>query len=322
VKAIVYHRFGPPDVLELAEIPKPTPGDREVLVKVRATTVTAADWRARSLEVPPGFGFAARLVFGFSRPRRPILGMELSGDVEAVGKDVRRFKPGDPVFASTGFRMGCYVEYRCLAEDGELAPKPRSLSYEEAAAMTFGGVTALRFFRSGRIRSGDEVLVNGASGACGTAAVQLAKHFGARVTGVCSTANLELVKSIGADRVIDYTKEDFTQSGDRYDIIMDTAGTAPYARSERSLKKGGRLLLVLGSLPDMLRTPWVSMTTDKKIIAGAAGEGAEDLRFLANLAESGRYRPIIDRRYSFEQIVEAHRYVDTGRKRGNVVLTP
>ena len=322
MKAIVYHRFGPPDVLELAEIPKPTPGNREVLVKVRATTVTAADWRARSLEVPPGFGFAARLVFGFSRPRRPILGMELSGDVEAVGKDVRRFKPGDPVFASTGFRMGCYVEYRCLAEDGELAPKPRNLSYEEAAAMTFGGVTALRFFRSAKIRSGDEVLVNGASGACGTAAVQLAKHFGARVTGVCSTANLELVKSIGADRVIDYTKEDFTLSADRYDIIMDTAGTAPYARSERSLKKGGRLLLVLGSLPDMLRAPWVSMTTDKKIIAGAAGEGAEDLRFLSRLAESGRYRPIIDRRYLFEQVVEAHRYVDTGRKRGNVVLTP
>jgi NADPH:quinone reductase-like Zn-dependent oxidoreductase len=322
VKAIVYHRFGPPDVLRLTDIPKPTPEDREVLVKVRATTVTAADWRARSLEVPQGFGLAARLVFGFSRPRRPILGMELSGDVEAVGKNVSRFKPGDPVFASTGFGMGCYVEYRCLPEDGALAPKPGNLSYEEAAAMTFGGATALRFFRSAKIQSGDEVLVNGASGACGTAAVQLAKHFGARVTGVCSTANLELVKSIGADRVIDYTKEDFTQSGDRYDIIMDTAGTAPYARSERSLKKGGRLLLVLGSLPDMLRAPWISITTDKKIVAGAGAGGAEDLRFLASLAESGQYRPVIDRRYPFEQVVEAHRYVDTGRKRGNVVLTP
>jgi NADPH:quinone reductase-like Zn-dependent oxidoreductase len=320
VKAIVYHRFGTPDVLQLADIPEPTPGNREVLVKVRATTVTAADWRARSLEVPRGFGLVARLVFGFSRPRRPILGMELSGDVAAIGKSVRKFKPGDPVFASTGFRMGCYVEYRCLPEDGALAPKPANLTYDEAAALTFGGVTALRFLRGAKIRSGDEVLVNGASGACGTAAVQLAKHFGARVTGVCSTANLELVKSIGADRVIDYTKEDFTRSGDRYDIIVDTAGTAPYARSERSLKKGGRLLLVLGSLPDMLRAPWVSMVTDKKIVAGAAGGSAEDLRFLASLAESGRFRPVIDRRYPFEQVVEAHRYVDTGRKRGNVVL--
>ena len=322
MKAIVYHRFGPPEVLEIVDIPKPTPGNGEVLVKVRATTVTAADWRARSLQVPRGFGFVARLVFGFLRPRRPILGMELSGDVEATGEGVRELEPGDAVFASTGFRMGCYVEHVCLPESGALAPKPGNLSYEEAAAISFGGATALRFLRRARVRSGEEVLVNGASGACGTAAVQLAKHFGARVTGVCSTANLELVRSLGADRVIDYTREDFTRGGDRYDIIVDTAGTAPYARSKGSLKKGGRLLLVLGSLADILRAPWVSMTSDKKIIAGASGGGAEDLRFLASLAEAGRYRPVIDRRYSFEQVVEAHRYVDTGHKRGNVVLVP
>jgi NADPH:quinone reductase-like Zn-dependent oxidoreductase len=297
VKAIVYDRFGPPDVLELTEIPKATPEDREVLVRVRATTVTAADWRARSLEVPRGFGLAARVVFGFHRPRQRILGMELAGDVEAVGRDVRRFKPGDPVFAFTGFRMGCYVEYRCLPEYGALAPKPGNLSsYEEAAAIWFGGVTALRFLRSAKIRRGQEVLVNGAPGACGTAAVQLAKHFGARVTGVCSTANIELVKSIGADRVIDYTKEDFTHSADHYDIIMDTAGTAPYARSERSLKKGGSLLLVLGSLPDMLRTPWGLLTSDKRIIGGGAGGSAEDLRLQAARQAAPRHPDGHDRR--------------------------
>jgi NADPH:quinone reductase-like Zn-dependent oxidoreductase len=322
VKAIVYRRYGPPEVLELADLPKPKPKDGEVLVKVRATTVTAADWRARSLEVPRGFELPARVAFGFSRPRRQILGTELSGDVEAVGKDVRAWRPGDAVFAFPGLGMGCYVEYRCLPANGPLAPKPPNLSYEEAAAISFGGVTALRFLRKAKIRAGDEVLVNGASGACGTAAVQLAKGFGARVTGVCSTANLELVRSLGADRVIDYTREDFTRSGDRYDIVVEAAGTAPYARSGRVLKKGGRLLLVLGSLGDLLRAPWVSATTDKKVIGGGDDRGAEDLRFLASLAESGRYRPVIDRRYAFEQVVEAHRYVDTGRKRGNVVLTP
>jgi NADPH:quinone reductase-like Zn-dependent oxidoreductase len=321
MKAIVYERFGPPEVLELRELPKPTPQDHEVLVKVRATTVTAADWRARTLSVPKGFGFLARLFFGFSRPRRPILGSELSGEIEAVGKAVTRFEVGDPVFAFGGAGMGCYVEYRCMPEDGAVAPKPASLSHEEAAAISFGGLTALRFFRAAKIRSGDDVLVNGASGGVGTAAVQLAKHFGARVTGVCSTGNLELVRSIGADEVIDYTREDFTRNGKSYDIIVDTAGTAPFSRSQRSLKDGGRLLLVLGTLGDLLQAPWVSMTTRKKVIGGPARGSPEDLRFLASLAESGRFRPVIDRRYPFERIAEAHRYVDTGRKRGNVVIT-
>ncbi len=322
MKAITYSRFGSPEVLELKDIPKPSPKDHEVLIKVHATTVTAADWRARSLNVPKGFGLLVRFFFGFFRPRQPILGMELSGEIESVGKAVRRFKVGDPVFAFSGFRWGCYVEYKCVPEDGALALKPANLSYEEAAAISFGGMTALTFFRGAKIQSGDNVLINGASGGVGTAAVQLAKHFGAKVTGVCSTGNIELVKSIGADKVIDYTQEDFTRNGETYDLIVDTAGTAPFSRSKGSLKKRGRLLLVLGTLPDMLQAPWVSLTTGKKVISGGpASRGAEDLRFLAGLAESGQFKPVIDRRYPFERIAEAHRYVDTGRKRGNVVIT-
>ena len=208
-----------------------------------------------------------------------------------------------------------------MPEDGAVALKPANLTFDEAAAISFGGTTALDFFRRGKLQSGERVLVNGASGGVGTAAVQLAKHFGADVTGVCSTANVELVRSLGANQVIDYTKEDFTENGETYDIIVDTAGTAPFSRSKDSLKEQGRLLLVLGGLPDMLQVPWVSMTSSKKVIAGPAAWRAEDLRFLAKLAEAGEFRPVIDRRYPFEQIAEAHRYVDTGRKKGNVVIT-
>ncbi len=321
MKAIVYRRFGSPDVLEVKEIPKPAPKDREVLIKVHAITVTAADWRARARKAPKGFGLVVRLVFGFSRPRKPILGGELSGEVESVGRAVSKFKVGDQVLAFTGSALGCYVEYKCMPEDGAVALKPANLSYEEAAALSFGGTTALGFLRSANIQKGHKVLVNGASGGVGTAAVQLAKHFGAEVTGVCSTGNLELVRSIGADKVIDYTREDFAQNGETYDIIVDTAGTAPFSRSEGSLKEGGRLVMVLGSLPEILRAPWVSMTSSKKVIGGLPAWNAEDVRFLATLAETGRFKPVIDRRYSFERITEAHRYVDTGRKRGNVVLT-
>jgi len=321
MKAVVYSRFGAPDVLELKELPKPTPGDHEVLIQVHATTVTAGDWRCRSRIVPRGFGLMAGLFLGFTKPRHPILGSELSGEIESVGKAVGRFKAGDPVFAFSGTTMGCYVEYRCMAEDGALAPKPANLSHEEAAALSFGGTTALSFLRKAGIRQGDKVLVIGASGGVGTAAVQLARHFGAEVTGVCSTGNLELVKSIGAGKVIDYTSEDFTRNGETYDIIVDTAGTAPFSRSKASLKEGGRLLQVLGSLPDMLRAPWVSMTSSKKVIAGEAAWSVDDLRFLAGLAEQGRFKPVIDRRYPFEQMVEAHRYVDAGHKKGNVVVT-
>ncbi len=321
MKAVVYERYGSPDVLELREVPKPLPGHNEVLIRTYATTVTSGDWRVRSLEVPTGFGFLSRLAFGLSKPRQPVLGTELAGVVEAVGKEVRQFKIGDAVFAFSGSAMGCYVEYKCMPEDGALALKPANLTFDEAAALSFGGTTALSFLRRGKLQSGEKVLINGASGGVGSAAVQLARHFGADVTAVCSTANVALVQSLGAHHVIDYTKEDFTRNGETYDVIVDTAGTAPFSRSKGSLKKRGRLLQVLGGLPDMLRVPWVFLTTNKRIIAGPAGGTREDLRFLAELAEGGRFKPVIDRRYPFAQIAEAHRYVDKGHKKGNVVIT-
>jgi NADPH:quinone reductase-like Zn-dependent oxidoreductase len=321
MKAITYTKYGPPDVLQIEEVAKPSPKDNEILIKTRATTVTSGDWRVRSLNVPVGFGFISRLIFGVSRPKQPILGTELAGEIESVGKKVKKFKVGDQVFVFSGAAMGCYVEYKCMPEDGAVSLKPFNLTYDEAAAISFGGTTALDFFKRGKLQSGEKVLVNGASGGVGTAAVQLAKHFGAEVTGVCSTTNIELVKSLGANHVIDYTKEDFTDNGITYDIIVDTAGTAPFSRIKDSLKEGGRLVLVLGGLPDMLQIPWVLMTSNKKIIAGPASERVEDLHFLAKLAETGEFKPVIDRRYPFEQIAEAHSYVDTGRKKGNVVIT-
>ena len=318
MRAILYERYGPPEVLELRDIPKPTPRDREVLIKVHATTVTAADWRLRSLSAPRGFGLLMRLAMGPSRPRRPILGAELSGEIESIGAAVSKFEVGDQVFAGV---LASYVEYKCVREDGALALKPANLSYEEAAALSFGGLTALAIVRKARLQRGESVLINGASGAVGTAAVQLLKHHGARVTGVCSTANLELVKSIGAEQVIDYTREDFTRSGETYDVVVDNVGNAPFSRVKGSLKKGGRLLLVVGTLSDMLLAPVVSLGSGKRVVVVPARAKAEDLRLLASLAESGSFKPVIDRLYPFERIVEAHRYVDTGRKRGNVVVT-
>ncbi len=319
MRAVVFDHFGPPEVLQLKELPKPTPRDKEILVRVRATTVTAADWRCRSKIVPPGFGLMAGFVLGFSKPKFPILGTQLSGEIEAVGTGVTKFKVGDAVFAYSALTMGCHVEYRCLPEDGAVVLKPPSLSHEEAASLSFGGTTALGFYRKAGIKAGDRVLVNGASGDVGTAAVQLGRHFGAVVTGVCSTANVALVKSLGASAVIDYTREDFTKSGQTWDLIVDTAGTAPWARSRGSLADGGRLLLVLGSVPDMLRTPWVALTSRKRLIPSGPWT-VDDLRLLADLAASGKYRPVIDRSYPLDRIVEAHRYVDAGHKRGNVVI--
>ncbi len=327
MKACWYDRFGPPEVLSLREVPTPVPGDHEVLVRIRATTVTAGDWRVRSLLVPRGFGLLSRLALGFSRPRQPILGMELAGEIEAVGASVTQFRVGDQVFGFVGAHMGCHAEYRCLPEEGHgrkdeaLALKPTNLGHEEAAALSFGGTTALSFLRKAKLKPGEKVLIVGASGGVGTAAVQLARHLGARVTGLCSTGNLELVRSLGAERVIDYTREDFTRNGERYDLIMDTAGTAPFTRCEGSLAEGGRLAVVLGSLPELLRAPWVSLTTTKRVIGGVASWGAEDLRYLASLAQAGQFTPVIDRRYRFEALVEAHRHVDAGHKRGNVVVT-
>ncbi|MEW5849248.1 MAG: NAD(P)-dependent alcohol dehydrogenase [Myxococcota bacterium] len=321
MKAIVYERYGAPDVLELKEVAKPAPRDNEVLIRVRATTVTAGDWRARSLQLPAGFGPLGRLVFGFTRPRQPVLGTELAGEVEAVGRDVRAFRVGDHVFAYAGAGMGCHAEYKCMPEDAAVARKPANLTWEEAAAMSFGGTTALSFFRRARLQRGERVLIVGASGGVGTAAVQLARHFGAEVTGVCSTANVELVRSLGANRVMDYTKEDFLANGGTYDVIVDTTGTAPFSRSQHALGDGGRLLLVLAGLGELLQAPWVSLTSNKKVIAGPAAGSAEELRFLAALAEAGEFKPVIDRRYPFEQMADAHRHVDTGHKRGNVIVT-
>lgn len=321
MKAVVYERYGPPEVLRFAEVATPVPKPDELLIRARATTVTAADWRVRSLTVPRGFGPMARLALGVRGPRQAILGTEVAGEIVAVGSAVRSFAVGDSVFAFRGARMGCHAEYVTMAAGDSVARVPAGLDWGEAAALSFGGTTALHFLRRAALAPGERVLVNGASGGVGMAAVQIARHFGAQVTGVCSAANADVVRSLGAHRVIDYAREDFTRDGAAYDVIVDTAGTAPWSRSRTALRPGGRLLMVLGSFAGTLQAPWIGMTGSRRIVAGTAGAGADDLRFLARLAESGEYRPVIDRRYAFADIVEAHRYVDTGRKRGNVVIT-
>ena len=322
MKAIVYTEYGPPDVLQLKEVEKPTPKNNEVLIKIRATTVSSADWRARSLIIPYGFGLISRLVFGVMRPRKSILGSAFAGEIESVGKDVTKFKIGDQVFGATGAGFGCHAQYKSLPEDGAVTQKLPNLTFEEAAAISFGGTTALVFLRNrGKIQSGEKIIIIGASGAVGSAAVQLAKHFGAEVTGVCSATNFELVKSLGADKVIDYTKEDFAQNDKTYDIIMDTVGTTTFSRIKNSLNERGRLLLVVAGLPELALIPWVLITTNKKVIAGPVNEHAEDLRYLAELNEAGIFKPVIDRTYSLEQTAEAHAYVDKGHKKGNVVIT-
>ncbi len=320
IKAIICEKYGAPDVLQLRDIEKPLPKPHEVLIKIHATTVTSGDCRVRSLNVPLGFGFMMRLVFGLTKPKQNILGTELAGVVEAVGQGVMAFKRGDAVFAFTDPTMGCYVQYKCLPEDGVLALKPSNLSFVEAAALSFGGTTALAFLHKSKLQRGEKILINGASGSVGSAAVQLAKHFGAEVTAVCSAGNVALMQFLKADHVIDYTKDDFTQNGQTYDVIFDTVGNIPFARAKSSLSKNGRLLAAVATLPEMLAIAWTQLTADKKIVAGPITASAADLRFLAELTEAKEFKPVIDRRYRFEQIVEAHRYVDSGRKKGNVVL--
>ncbi len=315
MKAVIYTKFGPPEVLHLQEVEKPTPKANQVLIKIYATTVVKED---PDMRASPGFN-------GFLKPRHPILGQELAGEVEAIGKGVTRFKPGDQVF---GFDMfGAYAEYKCMPENGALAIKPANMSYEEAASVPNGALTALPFLRDkGKIQSGQTVLIYGASGSVGAAAVQLAKYYGAKVTGVCSTVNLEWVKSLGADQVIDYTQEDFTENGKTYDIIFDTVGKRSFSECKDSLTDEGIYLATVPTPVIMLQALWPAKSGNKKVKFVAAGlrpasEKIKDLVFLTELIEAGKIKPVIDRVYPLEQIAEAHRYVEQGHKKGNVVIT-
>lgn len=318
MKAIAAFQYGSPEVLRLVEVEKPVPKANELLVKVHATPVNVGDTRMRSFTVPAAAWLPARIALGFRKPKNPIFGMELAGEVEAVGKAVKRFKVGDQVFASTmKVNFGAHAEYKCLPEDGAVATKPKHMTYEEAATLSIGANTALHFLKKANIQPGQNVLIHGASGSVGTFAVQLAKYFGANVTGVCSTANIELVKSLGADRVIDYTHEEFTNHDETYDIIFDAVYKTAFSQCKHLLVNGGYYLTV----GTAILGPFHLMTTGKKVIGGNVVYRAEQLDFLKELCERGRLKPVIDRCYPLELTAEAHRYVDLGHKKGNVVIT-
>lgn len=324
MKAIIWTKYGSPDGLQLGDIAKPTPKDNEVLVRVHAATVTAGDCEVRRLKFPLLLGLAIRLYMGVIQPKNRILGQELAGEIEAVGGDVKRFKIGDPIFATTGFGLGAYAEYKCLpaqSEDIALALKPTNMTYEEAAAIPIGGLEALYFLRRASLQPGQHMLINGAGGSIGTVAVQLAKYYGAEVTAVDRTEKLDMLRAIGADHVVDYTREDFTKSGKTYDVIFDVVGKSSFSGSIRSLKPRGIYLLGNAGLAQMLRGRWVSILSGKKVVVGTGSQSTEDLMFLKNLAESGALKTIIDRRYPLAQTAEAHRYVETGKKMGNVIIS-
>ena len=320
MRAAVYHRFGGPDTVHIEEVPRPPVGPDDVLIRVHASTVSVADHRARSREVPRGLGLLAAAGIGLFRPKHPVLGFDAVGVVETVGANVARFAPGDEVIAMTGADFGGHAEYARVPSGAAIAHKPRNMSFEDAVTLVFGGLTARGFLKQASLAPGAAVLVNGASGAVGTAAVQLAKNAGAKVTGVCSAANRELVTSLGAARVIDYTAEDFTAGADRYDVIVDCVGNAPFERVRHLLKPGGALLLVITDLAGLLLAPLRGRRTGHLVTADVGKLTAEDLAFLVDLAEAGAYRAVRDRTFDLTDIAEAHRYVDTGRKRGNVVL--
>ena len=327
MKAIAWTKYGTPDGLQLKEVEKPTPKDDEVLVRVHATTVTAGDSEMRRLKLPLMLSFPVRLYVGLIKPTRiTILGQELAGEVEAVGKDVTSFEKGDQVFGTTGFGFGAYAEYICLSGNpnemqGALAIKPVNMSYEEAATVPTAGFEALHFLRKANIQPGQKVLIIGAGGSIGTFSVQLAKHFGAEVTGVDSTEKLDMLRSIGANHAIDYTKEDYTNGDEAYDLIIDVVGRRGVARRLKLLKSDGYYFLAYAGLSHILLGLWTSLISNKKLKIAAAGQKKADLLFLKELIEAGKLKPIIDRRYPLERTAEAHRFAETGQKQGNIVIT-
>ena len=316
MKAIVYSKYGPPEVLHIEDVEKPTPKDNEVLIRIKATAANSGDCRLRGANP-----FAVRFFFGLLKPKINILGGVLSGEIEAIGKDVKLFKVSDKVFGSTDMHFGAYAEYICLPESGTLALKPDNLAHTEAAVIPFGATTALHFLKKVAIKPGQNMLIVGASGAVGSAAVQLAKYFGATVTGVCSTVNVDLVKSLGADKVIDYSKEDFTQNGETYDVIFDSVKTISVSRSLKSLNKKGLMILSAAMMPEMLQGLWISMTSNRKVLTGVIKITVENMNFLKELMETGKMKPVIDKTYPLEQMAEAHAYVEKGHKKGNVAIT-
>ena len=326
MKAIVWTKYGPPEVLQLQDVEKPTPKDNEVLIRIYATTVTAGDCEQRRMKIAIQYRLLMRMYIGLRKPKRiTILGLELAGEIESVGKDVKLFKKGDQVFAATGFvSMGTCAEYICLPEEpegGVLAIKPTNMTYEEAAAVPVGGLEALNFIRQGNIQSGEKVLINGAGGTIGTFAIQFAKYFGAEVTGVDSTEKLDMLRSIGAGKVIDYTQEDFTKSGETYDFILNVVKKSSFSSSIRSLKQNGRYLIADTGLSQKVRGRWTSKRSNKKVIFGKAHPKTEDLLFLKELIEAGKIKSVIDRSYPLEEVAEAHSYVEAGQKVGHVIIT-
>jgi len=321
MKAIVCTKYGAPDVLKIIEIKKPAPKENEVLIKIMAATVTVADCRVRGFDVPVSFWLPAKLALGFSKPRQAILGSELSGIIEEVGKNVRKFKVGDKIFAFSDQKFGAYAAYKCMNENDCIVPKPESLSFEQSAALSFGGTTALYFLRKGKIAKGEKVLIYGASGSVGTYAVQIAKYFGAEVTGVCSTGNLKLVKELGADHVIDYTKTDWYSQKERYDVVFDAVGKSNIAKTIKTIKPYGRYIHAVTSPFTELKIRLRLLKSDIKLIGGTFTATAEQVNFIKKLVDEGCLKPAIDRQYFFDEIVSAHEYVDKGHKKGNVTIT-
>lgn len=329
MKAIVYTNYGSPDVLQLTDIEKPLPKDNEVLIRVHATSVNFGDMMARNYKAisPHQFNMPfliwiiAKISFGLNQPKIPILGNEFAGEIETVGSDVKRFMPGDQVFGYSGERMGAYAEYLCMPENGMLAIKPSNMTFEEAAGVPYGALMTLSLLRKANIKPGQKVLINGASGGIGSAAVQIARSLGAEVTGVCSTSKVGFVKSLGAANVIDYTKEDFTQNGETYDLIFDILGKSSIPRCKSSLKPNGIHLFASFKLKQLLQMLWTSRSGGKKVICALGPGKVDDLNTIKEMIEDGKIKPFIDRCYPLDQMAEAHSYVERGHKKGNVVIT-